>query len=510
MTGDTRGLDRVLGRLSAGGGTAVDPGRRKRAVIAAAVAGTLATTYLALAGTSVGRNLVADDLWFFQVQAITRSELGPRPALVLCGLALALLGAAWLLLGWAVRHGARNRVVVLLGALWSTPLAIGTPLFSPDAYIYTAFGASIQHGVDPFVEGPEAAGDVRGIRGGEQIWLENPAPYSPPFMRLLDGLARVFDEDVRAIVVALRVLTVLAWIGVAVLAVRIARLQGFDPTRTLWLVVANPLFLLHGVSGAHNDVLMLVFLLAGVWLAMLRRPYLAVTLCALGAGVKVIALAAVAVIAIDAAWQMPTLRERLRVLVQIGGTGLAVFVLAVTACGFGWSFVGNLDVPGLANEPLSPPTALANVISHSDPPLDVVRAAALAVGAVICLLLLTRVPQWGIVRPTAWILVTIVLTGSVVWPWYFMWPVLLLALTGVRADRWLAIAVSLGSIYLTLPGGEGTLGYLGRPLADALVVAGLVAAGAGAVWVRARRRPEPEVTEAPAPSHAGGTAFPGA
>ncbi|SEO69805.1 polyprenol phosphomannose-dependent alpha 1,6 mannosyltransferase MptB [Trujillonella endophytica] len=507
MTSDVRRLDRVLSRLHAVGSATVDPGRRKRAVLAAAVAGTLATTYLALAGTSVGRNVAAEDLWFFQVEAITRTALGARPALVLCGLALVLLGAAWLLLGWAVRHGAGTRTVVSLGALWSAPLAIGIPLFSPDAYIYTAVASSIQHGVDPFLDGPEAAGDVRGIRGGEQIWLENPSPYSPPFVRLLDLLAKVFHEDVRSVVVALRVLTVLAWIGLAVLAARIARLQGFDPTRTLWLVVANPLFLLHGVSGAHNDALMLVLLLAGVWLAMLRRPYLAVVLCAVGAGVKVIALAAVAVIAIDAAWRMPTLRERLRVLVSIGGTGLAVFVVAVTACGYGWTFLGNLDVPGLANEPLSPPTALANLISHSDPPLDAVRAVALAAGALICLWLLTRVPEWGLVRPTAWILVTIVLTGSVVWPWYFMWPVLLLALTGIRVDRWLAIGASLGSVYLALPGGEGTLGYLSRPLADALVVGGLAGAGAVALWVRRRRPAVGAVT--PVPSHAGGAALPG-
>ncbi|WP_147261928.1 polyprenol phosphomannose-dependent alpha 1,6 mannosyltransferase MptB [Blastococcus sp. TF02A-26] len=466
---------------------AVDPRQRTRALVGAAVAGTLATTYLALAGTGVGRNVAARDLWFFQVEAITRSELGGRPALLLLGVALVLLTGAWLCLGWAVRHGAGTRAVAVLGGLWSLPLTIGIPLFSPDAYIYTAVGVSMQHGVDPYTEGAQAAGDVPGIRGGEEIWLENPSPYSPPFLRLLDLLARVFDEDVRAIVVALRVLTVLAWIGLAVLVVRIARLSGFDPARTLWLVVANPLFLLHGVSGVHNDVLMLVFLLAGVWLALLRRPYLAVALCALGAGVKVMALAGVAVIAVDAAWRHARLADRIRVLVQVGGTGLAVFVAAASACGLGWAWVGNIDVPGLAIEPLSPPTALAVLIDADDPPLDPVRTAALAVGALVCLALLTRVPQWGVLRPTAWILVTIVLTGSAVWPWYLMWPVLLLALTGIRVDRWLAIVASAAGSFLVLPGGQATLQRLGRPLADALVLVVLVAAGAAALWLRARR-----------------------
>jgi hypothetical protein len=493
MRFDVRAAARRLWTVVEGGETpvAVDPRLRTRALAGAAVAGTLATAHLALAGTGVGRNVAAADLWFFQVEAVTRSALGGRLALLLLGVALVLLTGAWLLLGWAVRHGARSRAVALLGALWSAPLLVGIPLFSPDAYIYTAVGVSMQHGVDPFAEGAEAAGDVPGIRGGEEIWLENPSPYSPPFLRLLDLLARVFDEDVRAIVVALRVLTVLAWIGLALLVVRIARFSGFDPTRTLWLVVANPLFLLHGVSGVHNDVLMLVLLLAGVWLALLRRPHLAVVLCALGAGVKVMALAGVAVIAVDAAWRHTRLADRLRVLVQVGGTGLVVFVGAVTACGYGWSWVGNLDVPGLAVEPLSPPTALAVLIDADDPPLDLPRAVALAVGALVCLALLTRVPQWGVLRPTAWILVTIVLTGSVVWPWYLMWPVLFLALTGIRVDRWLAVVASAAGSFLVLPGGQSTLQRLGRPWADALVLVVLLAAGVAALWLRARRAQTP-------------------
>ena len=512
MTPDVRAVGRRLWTLIEGGETpvVVDPRQRTRALIAAAVVGTLASAHLAVAGTGVGRNVAAEGLWFFQVRGLTYSELGGRLAVLLCGLALVLLVSAWLLLGWAVRHGAGTRAVVLLGALWSVPLAVGIPLFSPDAYIYTAVGVSIQHGIDPFVEGAGAAGDVPGIRGGEEIWLDNPSPYSPPFVRLLDLLANVFQEDVRAIVVALRVIMVLAWIGLAVLAARVARLQGIEPVRTVWLVVANPLFLLHTVSGAHNDVLMLFFLLAGVMLALMRRPYLAATLCAVGGGVKVMALAGVAVIAVDAAWRLPTLRERIRVLVQVGATGLAVFVAMVTACGWGWSWVGNLSVPGLAVEPLSPPTALAVLLNADDPPLGPVRAAALAIGAVICFVLLTRVPQWGVVRPLAWILVVIVLTGAAVWPWYLTWPILFLALTDIRVDRWLVIGVSAAGSFLVMPGGKSTLPRLGRPLADALVLAFLLVAGVTAMWLRAQRRRPPEVPGTPEPSSARGAAVPDA
>jgi hypothetical protein len=473
-------------------GTQAPDRRRQRVlVVAAAVSGTLATAYLALAGTGVGRHVAARDLWFFQVAAVTRSELGGRPALVLCGLALALLAGAWLLLGRAVQLGAGTRAVAWLTVLWSIPLAVGIPLFSPDVYHYAAVGASTQHGVDPYVDGPGAAGDIPGIRGGEEIWLDNPSPYSPPFVRLLDGLAGLLDEDPRAMVVALRVLTVLALVGIALVVVRIARLQGLDPTRSLWLTVANPLVLLHAVSGSHNDALMLVFVLAGVWAALLRRPYLAASLCALGAGVKVMALAVVVIVAIDAAGRHAELRDRLRALVQVGATGLAVFVAAVTASGYGWGWTGALSVPGLAIEPLSPPTALAVLISRDDPPLDAVRAAALAVGALVCLWLFAQVPRWGVIRVTAWVFVVILLTGSVVWPWYFLWPLLFLALTGVRTDRLIVVVSSVAGVFLLLPGGDATLRRFGRPLADALVLGVLLAVAAGALWVRNRRSREP-------------------
>ncbi|WP_409330444.1 polyprenol phosphomannose-dependent alpha 1,6 mannosyltransferase MptB [Trujillonella humicola] len=492
MTGSTRTA------VPAAPGPAPDRDARRRwALLAAAVSGTLAATYLALAGTSVGRKVAADDLWFFQVESLTRTQLGGRPALVLAGLALAVFAGAWLLLGLAVRLGAGTRAVAVVATLWSVPLAIGIPLFSPDVYHYAAVGASMQNGVHPFTEGPDAAGDLPGIRGGEPIWLEQPSPYSPLFVRLLGLLGWLFDEDVRLMVVALRVLTVLAIVASAVCVLGIARRCGLDPAGSLWLVVANPVLLLHGVSGSHNDAIMLAFVLAGAWAAFAHRPYLAVTLCAVGAGVKIMALAVVAVIAVDAAWRLTGTARRVRRLAQVGGTGLGVFLIAVTACGYGLTWVGNVSVPGLAQEPLSPPTALAYLFSTDDPPVGPIRAVALGIGALVCLWLLTRVPEWGILRATGWIFVTVVVSGSVVWPWYLSWPLAFLALTGVALERRIVVVASVAAVFLALPGGQGTLPLLGRPLADAVVVAGVLAALGAAWWHRRRRRPPVPARAAP-------------
>ena len=65
------------------------------------------------------------------------------------------------------------------------------------------------------------------------------------------------------------------------------------PGRALWLGVANPLVLVHLVSGGHNDALMVGLLVAG--LAVAPRALLpAAALVTLAALVKVPALAGLA------------------------------------------------------------------------------------------------------------------------------------------------------------------------------------------------------------------------
>ncbi len=474
------------------GGDARPAGRslRRPLLVAAAVLGAAATTYLALAGTSTGRSGTAENLWFFSVDDLSVTVLGESTAISLTMTALGVLALAWLVLGAALRRGAGTGAVLLVGAVWALPLLAGAPLFSPDGYAYAAIGSALQHGVDPFVDGPAAAGDIPGTRGAEPFWRTSPTPYSPPFVVLLDVMSHVVSERLLAFLVALRVLVVATWVALAVLVVGLARRCGVDPARAVWLTVANPLLLLHAVSGLHNDALMTFLVVAGVGLALARRPYLAVTLLAAAACVKVTAIALVPVVAVHAAWQQPTWSRRLPVLAGTGALGAGVFALAVQLSGYGWRWVDNLDVPGKAIEPLSPPTALAVLLDIDDPPLDVVRGIGLGVGVAVCLFLLTRVPRWGVLAVAAWVSLTVVLSGAAVWPWYLTAPTVLLALTGRRGHGWLVVAWSVAGLFLALPGGRATLSMLDRPFVDGavLVLFAVVGVVAAVVVVRARRR----------------------
>ena len=469
-------------------------------LVLGALLGTAATTYLALAGTSLGGTLDGLDLWFYENSpSLTPQALGWEAARSWSAAALALLAVAWLLTGLAVRRGVAAPWLLLVGVLWAVPLIIGPPLFSEDAFFYTAIGAAVQNDVDPFRYGPGVLGAVEVVRGAEPFWRFSPTPYSPPFVSLLSGLSWLFDQDLLSVLVALRVLCVLAWVVCALVVCRIAARLGGSPAVAMWLGGINPLVLVHLVSGNHNDALMLGLLLPGLLLALMDRPLLGILLCVAGAGIKATALVAVLVIGVDWALRQDGWAARLRTLALAGTVGAGAFALCVQLTGWGWSFLGNLDIPGRSLVALTPTSALAFVLDADDPPIDAMRLAGVVVAVVVSALFLTRLRQWGLIRVTSWIALTVILTGSVLWPWYLVWPTLLFAAGGVAAERRLVVVWSVVLLFTTLPGGSPVTRLYSRPLVDQVVLGILaVALVAGLVHVALARRRSSRPTPEPA------------
>jgi hypothetical protein len=227
--------------------------------------------------------------------------------------------------------------------------------------------------------------------------------------------------------------------------------------------------LLHVVSAAHNDALMVALILPGLWLAVRGRPLWGVLLCVAAAGVKVIALVAVVAIGVDYARRQTGWPARLRALLVAGGLGAGAFALTVQLAGYGWGWLDNLEVPGKASEPATPATALAVTLDSVDPPWDGVRLVLLIAGVVVSLLLTTRLRAWGLVPVTAWIFVVVILTGPALWPWYLIWPTVLFAAAGTRVERSLATVWSVIFLFMPLPGGQSLLNRIDRPLIDQIV-----------------------------------------
>jgi hypothetical protein len=164
--------------------------------------------------------------------------------------------------GWALRTG----------LLWAAPLLLAPPTGSRDVYAYACQGALWLDDVDPYTVGVLPGGCVWSD-AVPTLWQDTPAPYGPLAVALSGGviaLARLgTDSSDAQLLVAVALLRAVALVGVALVAgclPRLARAGGVDPVRATWLGLLSPLIMIHAVSGAHNDALMLGLILVALTL----------------------------------------------------------------------------------------------------------------------------------------------------------------------------------------------------------------------------------------------------
>ncbi len=459
------------------------PGPARGALLPAAgwaALGLAAVVTIALGGHATGSGHPPATRWFWGSSPLDDRSLGSGPAVALLRCALVALVAAWLGLGVLVRRRRLGlRGVVVIAVLWSLPLLVVAPLFSDDAHLYVAYGDLVRHGFDPYTTAPSALGQVPDLRGVNGYWLNTASPYGGLFLDLMGLIVGATGEHPLAALLVLRGVNVLALAALAALMVLVAAELGRRAAPVLWVGLLNPLMLLNTVSGLHNDVLMLVFVVGGVLLAVRGRPLLAIVVCAVGADVKVVALLALAVLVTDYAWHAARWPARMLRLVGGAAVGGAAFALAgiVTLQGFGW--VRDLDVPGRAFTLFTPVDSFTALVGAF--PLDQVRTVALGLTAVLAVTASVASRWTGPVRGAGLALTAGVLLGVVLWPWYWLWPVSLFAIAGTARDRAVMAAGSVFLLFVTLPSGSPDYGAPGHrlltpPRAEALVL--LLALGA--------------------------------
>lgn len=408
-----------------------------------AIPGLVGTTLMAIGALGVGWLPPGSRLWGEAVigalRASTPGAVFSRAAIFI---GVALLLQAWLVLGHDVLdevERSQKRLFAVM-ALWCLPLLAAPPLFSRDAYSYFAQGQLIIAGEDPYTTG---VASLPGWFqwGADPLWAESPTPYGPLFLLLEHAVAATAGQLALLAAVLFRLLSV---VGVALLALAVPRLadaHGIDPAKALWLAVLNPLIVMHFIAGAHNDALMVGLMVAGLWLASIRRPVVGVALIAAAGAVKPIALlvlpfAGLLWAGVDAGW-----RQRIWGWTRSLGIVILVFVLLSLAASVGLGWVGSLSTPGSVRTWLSPPTALGmtlggflkllGLVSSTDGAVTVVRALAMLAGAAIGGYLVLRPEGRSPVRGAALALLAVVALGPVVQPWYLLWVLPLLAATGL-------------------------------------------------------------------------------
>jgi hypothetical protein len=406
--------------------------------------------------------------------------------LVVFYLGMIILSVSWLALGRRLR-GVSPRSICVVAVMWMLPLVLGPPMFSRDIYSYAGQGLLPTLGLNPYVYGP----GVLGVWGHPAlasavapVWRFTVAPYGPTFITLA-SLAVVGASSLVGAVVDLRLLEL---VGVGLLALyvpRLARLAGSDSGRAAWLAVLSPLALLSLVAAGHNDALMAGLLVAGVTLAMERRPLLGMVVCALAATIKLPAAAGVVFIAVAWAREQDAPASKAKVLVAGGLAMAAVFVgvTVVTGLGWGWLSFGALSTPSQVVVAVTPATALGTAAASLLHVLNIgpshalvvsaFRVAGLGLAGVAGTYLLWRTRRDNLVLCLGLTLLGVVVVGPVTWPWYLTWSIALLAAWPATQRSWAMVATLAGFDFVLGPGGSS---LFSAPAAPYLAV-GLLAAG---------------------------------
>jgi alpha-1,6-mannosyltransferase len=411
--------------------------------------------------------------------------------LFLCG--LVLLAVGWLgLIYRAGRIADPRRAVIVIGAvivLWAIPVSLGPPLLSNDVYSYVAQGEMSSRGLDPSAVGPVALGRNDWTSGADPVWRSAPAPYGPVATAASRAAVVIAGHDP---VGAVDVYRVIVWIGVLMAAIGIGMIavsNGLSAAVAIAIGIGNPIVILHLIGGVHNDALMFGFLVLGLAAAQRDRKVLGVALLTAATAVKI--PAAVGLIYLGWCWRgaVASWRERLFTTLAVVGAAIAAIVVGCFIMGLGPGWITALKSTGKVNDTYSPTTkigfSIAEILNgvglHVDGQIlaSGVRALGLLATAVIAFVMLMRSPRVGYIKATGVLLVTYVLLGPVIWPWYLPAGFALLAACGLGRYRPSYLVVCIAVSWAVWPTSVVTMSTLGggyqhlRGLGVVLAVAAL-------------------------------------
>ncbi len=394
-------------------------------------------------------------------------------------LGTALLIGAW----WFGRHVVPDvRWALVTAGLWFLPVLPFLPLGSADVYSYACQGWVQHTGGDPYAAGVAGSG-CPWLSSVATSWVDAPAPYGPLFLLLAGAAVAVAGTSLDAVVAGLRVIAVAGLVLTAVGVPALARRAGVDPARAVWIVLACPLVLVHLVSGAHNDALLIGLIVTGLAAVRGRAPATlaaAGLLLGLAVSVKATAVVVVPFAVLAAVPPGSALRALWRPALLIGGGGVTAAALVSVLSGRGPGWVAGLLRSGDTVAWTSPSTAvgltvetLARLAGRQVDAVGVTRAIGLVVLAALLVVLWWRARRGGALTGAGLALAATVLCAPVFHPWYATWPLAVLAATvpdAAPVGRWL-LGLCAFAATLTTPAGYNWALYTRVPGALAVTAA---------------------------------------
>jgi hypothetical protein len=183
---------------------------------------------------------------------------------VLFTAALATMLVAYLVV---IYSASRLRPVWVLGAIVALHVIflLSPPLNLTDVFNYLNYGRmEVIYHLNPYMTIPalEPHNDPTFLLSN---WHGLLSPYGPLFTVFTMALVPL---GVAGSLWAMKVALMLASLGVVFLVYRCAGLLGRNPLKAAVIVGINPIVLVWGMGGDHNDFLMLFFLVLGFWLLL--------------------------------------------------------------------------------------------------------------------------------------------------------------------------------------------------------------------------------------------------
>jgi hypothetical protein len=339
--------------------------------------------------------------------------------------------------------GLSPRAVLGCIAAINALVLLAPPLLSTDIFsyqFYSRMGAT--YGMNPYLAGPHAlALDPLFPYIGAK-WAYTPTVYGPLFTAISYLFAPL---SLAASTLAYKSIAAASSLGTVALVWNAARLRGINQVKAAALVGLNPLTVIFGVGGGHNDLLMLVALMAGVYLLLLNRERASGAMLAVATAVKVSAVLPLLFMLISGDSRRG---GKLRTGVLMGAVTGAI---ALAVLSFGLFGTGPLHLPKTLETVQSrgdwhsvPGLALALGFPTASAALSLALGAAF-LAVLVWLLLQVWRDRLDWIAATAWMTAALLVTTSSLLPWYVAWLTPFVALV---ADRrlWRFVLVATGFI----------------------------------------------------------------
>lgn len=329
------------------------------------------------------------------------------------------------------------RAVVGAIVLLHVVFFLAPPLLSADVFSYIDYARlGALHHLDPYVATPSQAPHDPVFRFVH--WRATRSAYGPLFTLVSYPLARLGPGGA---LWAFKALAMLSSLGCIALVWRIARRIGVAPVGAVAMLGLNPLLLVWALGGAHNDLLMLLVMFAGVALVIAARETLGGAVLTAAVAIKATAGLAIPFVVLGA-------KRRSRV--AAGALAAAAALVAIAVNRFPDHAVGLVHVLRhqqhfVAGD--SVPLGMARLLGLPEVTAPVRLGGMLLFAGALSWLAVRAFRREDWIAACGWAYVALVASSTWFVAWYTVWP---LPFAALARDRRLLIATVALQVYYVI------------------------------------------------------------